>query len=151
MIGVAVDAAVLVAAHAEIVLENVEHARHLRKDQAPRALRFQTLQELVKNDQFTTIIEFRYNYHTSSERGEIPSSDEVLAFDIRRSRLSAREEVGMVDALAELHQNVRKPRLGPTRHVDRIQILAQHLLVPNCNSLEPGHILYSSNNSLCTK
>ena len=74
-----------------VVLENVEHPRHLREDEDAVALRMEAAEELVEEHHLPRVL------------------DEALVGGERRL-LGALEEVRVVGALAQLHQDVEHPR-----------------------------------------
>ncbi len=51
----AVQPQLTVLAKLAIVLENIEHSRHLREDENTRPLRLHRLQEFVKDDHLTSV------------------------------------------------------------------------------------------------
>ena len=71
----AVEAAVLVALPEAVVLQNVEHARHLAEDQNARALLLQLAQQLVEHKELAAVVE------------------KVRVGRVRRPRLGAIKEV----------------------------------------------------------
>ena len=71
----AVDPAVLVLPHAAVVLEDVEHSRHLREDQHSVAVLLQPLEQLVQHDELAARL------------------DKMLALDEWRPRLLSVEQI----------------------------------------------------------
>jgi hypothetical protein len=56
VIGATVDTAVFETPEQTIVLQNIQHATHLREDEDSRALFFHVLEELVENDHLAGIV-----------------------------------------------------------------------------------------------
>ena len=113
VVGVAIDAAVLVAAHVHKVLEDIQNARHLGKDEDSAAALLEPLEELVEHVQLAAVL------------------DQVVAERVEGSVLHAFEEVRVSTALAQLHDDVEdggSVLLGALSG-DRIDIAKQELLV----------------------
>mmetsp|Transcript_59635 Transcript_59635/g.158717 ORF Transcript_59635/g.158717 Transcript_59635/m.158717 type:complete len:424 (-) Transcript_59635:1733-3004(-) len=106
-----VDAAVLVAAVPAVVLEDVEHARHLAEDQYARAFLLALVQQPVKHAQLGAVV------------------DKVVALHIGRAGLLPLEQVRVVGALAQLHNDVQKARSFASLAVDGVNVLLENVAV----------------------
>mmetsp|Transcript_28915 Transcript_28915/g.83963 ORF Transcript_28915/g.83963 Transcript_28915/m.83963 type:complete len:731 (+) Transcript_28915:2411-4603(+) len=113
VIGVAIDAAVLVAAHVHKILEDVQNARHLGEDEDSAATLLEPLEELVEHVELAAVV------------------DQVIAEWVEGSVLHALEEIGMATALAQLHDDIEDGRsvLLCALSGDGIDIAKQQLLV----------------------
>ena len=123
--GRAIDTAVLEVAEDAVVLENVQHATHLREDQDPASLLLHAHEELVQHDHLARV------------------DHEVLVRGVWRSRLGTFEEVRVVAAFAQLHDDVEKPGLGLSLargSVDGVNVLFQDLLIPPDLHLRHAHV-----------
>ena len=100
----AVNARVLVATVQTVIFDDVKHARHLAKYQAAAALGLKFDEQFIEQNHFAGVIY------------------QMLAFNVGRARFLAVEEVGMVAALAELHDYVEEPDRGATSAVDGINV-----------------------------
>mmetsp|Transcript_8914 Transcript_8914/g.21077 ORF Transcript_8914/g.21077 Transcript_8914/m.21077 type:complete len:452 (+) Transcript_8914:1433-2788(+) len=118
----AVDAAVPVVAVPTVVLQDVQHARHLAEDQDPAALCLGLVQQLVEHAKLRAVL------------------DQMLPLDEGRPGLLALEEVRVVAALAELHHNVEQPRALAALAVDRVNVLLQHARVQRLLHLAHGNV-----------
>ena len=109
----AVEAAVLVARPAAVVLQDVQHARHLAEDQHATTTLLEARQQLVQQ------------HHLAAVLRQVPVGG------VGRARLGAVEQVRVVAALAQLHEDVVQAHLvatsGAVHHVD---VLHQDLRVP---------------------
>ena len=113
VLSLTVEAAILVAAPPAIILENVEHSAHLREDENARALRLQLYEQFVEQMQLAAVL------------------DEMLIGRKRRSRLGAVEEIRMIAAFAQMHENIHHARLlDLAGAVDNVEILHKNLRVP---------------------
>mmetsp|Transcript_32858 Transcript_32858/g.77904 ORF Transcript_32858/g.77904 Transcript_32858/m.77904 type:complete len:460 (-) Transcript_32858:740-2119(-) len=103
---VTVDPAVLVAFVQAVILQYVEHASHLREDEHAAVPLLQLRQQFVEEDELAAVL------------------DQVIARDERRPRLRPLEQVRVVAALSELHDDVEEARaLRPA--VDGLDVLLQ--------------------------
>ena len=89
-VGVTVDAAVLVPAEEEVILEDVEEAGHLGEDEDAAALLLELLEQLIEEDHLTGVLH------------------EVLAGEEGRAGLGTLEQIRVVAALAQLHHHVQQ-------------------------------------------
>lgn len=53
---VADQSGLTVSTELTVILQDVQHSTHLRKDENPRTLRLHGFEEFVKNDHFTSIV-----------------------------------------------------------------------------------------------
>lgn len=114
--GVSINAAVLIALTDHVIFQNVNHARHLTENQHTVTALFHLAEQLVQQHHLTTI-------HV-----------QVLAHGILSTILHSREEVRMVAALAELHDDVQNGRTGAVGvsgggAVDGVDVAHQHTAV----------------------
>uniref|UniRef100_A0AAG5DLD8 Uncharacterized protein n=1 Tax=Anopheles atroparvus TaxID=41427 RepID=A0AAG5DLD8_ANOAO len=109
----AIEPAVLVAAPVAKVLQDVQHARHLAEDEYARVLLLQLPEQLVEHHHLAGVLQ------------------QVVVGRVRRARLGPVEQVRVVGALAQLHEDVLQAHLlhlaRPVHHVD---VLHQDLGVP---------------------
>jgi len=94
VVGLAVDAAILVATEVEVIFQQVENTAHLGEEEDTRAVGLELCQEEVQ--------------HHHLARG----LDQVLVRRVRRAGLNAIKEVRVVAALAQLHDNVEQACLA---------------------------------------
>jgi hypothetical protein len=96
--GISINSTILLPPHHHEILQNVENARHLRKNQDAIASFLELFEQFVHHYEFATIL------------------NQVLA-RIERAILHAIKEIGMPTALAQLHDNIENggPILIPGR------------------------------------
>lgn len=77
-----------------VVFEDVENSTHLRENENSGALGLHRCEQLVEDDHLSGVV------------------DNVLVGRVGRSRLGSVEEVGVVAALSELHDDVEQSGLA---------------------------------------
>mmetsp|Transcript_34075 Transcript_34075/g.73803 ORF Transcript_34075/g.73803 Transcript_34075/m.73803 type:complete len:464 (-) Transcript_34075:575-1966(-) len=109
--GVSVDPAVLVPPEEHVVLQDIEQTGHLREDQHAGSLLLEPRQKLIEENHLTGVL------------------DEVHVRRERWPRLGSLEQVRVVAALPELHDDVEEP--APlSSSVDGVNVLLHQVLVP---------------------
>mmetsp|Transcript_14522 Transcript_14522/g.42533 ORF Transcript_14522/g.42533 Transcript_14522/m.42533 type:complete len:379 (+) Transcript_14522:1826-2962(+) len=112
-VSTAVDPAVAVLHEAEVILQHVQHARHLGEDEYARSAGFELGKELVKELKLGGIL------------------PQVRTVGVGRAGLGAVKEVRMIAHLAQLHEDVEESDLGGSpQGVQFVRVLGQDLLVP---------------------
>ena len=100
----AVNARILVTTIQAVIFNNVKHACHLAKHQAAAALGLKFDKQFVEQHHLAGVV------------------NQMLALNVRRAWFLAVEQVGMVAALAELHDYIEEPDCGATSAVDGIDV-----------------------------
>lgn len=124
-----------------VILQDVQHSTHLRKDENARTLCFHGFQKLVKNEHFTGIVnKMLISGERRSGLGAIKDYigcqqmfEKNERVKVEKKKKKKRLTVGVVTTFSELHNNIEQPRLALlfTSHtVDSINILLQKTLVP---------------------
>ena len=109
---VTVNTAIAVTLEPAVVLQDIEHPRHLRENQDSRALRLDLGQKLVENGQLAAIL------------------DQVLIRCVWGSGLHTVEEIGVVGTLAQLHEDVLQAHfLDLSSPIHDVDVLHQDLSV----------------------
>jgi hypothetical protein len=151
-----VEAAVAVPAPPAIVLQDIQHTshlkfstscikqqknsnnilekdneRHLAKDEDAGALLLELDEQLVQHNELATVCHnpLKNKKNIKRRRGKcLPVLEDMEVGGIGRPGLGAVEEVGVVAALAQLHEDVEQPQLldlaGP---VENVQVLHENL------------------------
>ena len=100
----AVNARILVTTIEAVIFNNVKHACHLAKHEATAALGLKFDEQFVEQNHLAGVV------------------NQMLAFNVGRAWFLAVEQVGMVAALAELHDYIEEPDCGATSAVDSINV-----------------------------
>ena len=118
-----VEPTVVMSRPSTVVLENVEHARHLTKNQHATTALLELRQQLV------------HEHHLAAVLRQVPVGG------VGRTGLGAVEQVRVVAALAQLHEDVVQAHLvatsGAVHHVD---VLHQDLRVPGARRELPSEV-----------
>src|SRR5579862_2634356 len=115
MCSASINTTVLVLSHKTIILQDIQNSTHLRKNQNSGSLSFHPFKKFIKDNHFTRI------------------ENEMFVVSVRWTRFSAIEEIGMVAAFPQLHDNIEKtgfPLSLSHSTIDRIDILFQDPSVP---------------------